>query len=107
MFGSELQSKVLDSVRRLHVPERTDEVLATLREASDTSQDYLRGLAGTVRDSSMRASRSMREMVKDRPTESIVLVAGAAFAVGWLVRHVRDRVASRSTRTTTRARARK
>jgi hypothetical protein len=107
MFGSELQSKVLDSVRRLHVPERTDELLSTLREASDTSQGYLRDIAGSVRDGSLRASRSMREMVKDRPAESIVLVAGAAFAMGWLVRHVRDRVTSTRTARPARARTRK
>ena len=109
MFATTLQSKVLDPLRRLHMPERTDEVLASLREATDSGQDYLRALAGSVRDQSYRATRTVRDMVKERPAESLLLVAGAAFALGWLVRHVRDRaaVAVRSPRTTTRARSRK
>ena len=108
MFGTTLQSKVLDPLRRLHMPEGTDEVLASLREATDSGQDYLRTLAGSVRDQGYRATRTVADMVKERPAESLVLVAGAAFAVGWLVRHMRDRAAAiRAPRTTTRARARK
>jgi len=109
MFGSTLQSKVLDSLRRVHMPDGTDEVLASLREAKDSGQDYLRSLAGSVRDQSYRATRTVGDMVKERPAESLVLVAGAAFAVGWLVRHMRDRAAAavRAPRTTTRTRARK
>jgi hypothetical protein len=109
MFGTTLQSKVLDSLRRVQMPDGTDEVLASIREAKDSGQDYLRTLAGNVRDQSYRATRTVGDMVKERPAESLVLVAGAAFAVGWLVRHMRDRVAAaRAPRTTSsRARTRK
>lgn len=109
MFATTLQSRVFDPIRRLHMPERTDEVLASLREVTDSGQDYLRALAGNVRDQGYRATRTVRDMVKERPAESLILVAGAAFALGWLVRHMRDRAAGtvRSPRTTTRARARK
>lgn len=116
MFGNSMHSKVLDPLRRLHLPEGTDEMLASLREARDTGQDYLRSgqdylrtLAGTVRDQGSRAGRSVSEMVKDRPAESLVVVAGAAFALGWFVRHLRNRAASNrpAARTATRARARK
>ncbi|MGH8173751.1 MAG: hypothetical protein ACREPX_11430 [Rhodanobacteraceae bacterium] len=110
MFGNSLHSKVLDPLRRLHLPEGTDEVIASLREAKDAGQDYLTALAANVRDQGSRAGRSVGEMVRDRPAESLVLVAGAAFAVGWFVRHLRERAAvvraSRAARTT-RARTRK
>ena len=62
MFGSTLQSKVLDSLRRVHMPDGTDEVLASLREAKDSGQDYLRTLAGNVRDQSYRATRTVGDM---------------------------------------------
>jgi hypothetical protein len=108
MFATTLQSRALAPFRRLHMPEGTDEILVSLREAKDSGQDYLRALAGNVRDQSYRATRTVGDMVKERPVESLVLVAGAAFALGWLVRHMRDRAAAaRAPRTTTRARTRK
>lgn len=115
MFGNSLHSKVLDPLRRMHMPE-TDEMIASLREARDAGQDYLRNgqeylrsLAGTVREQGSRAGRSVGEIVKDRPAESLVLVAGAAFALGWFVRHLRNRAASirPAARSASRSRTRK
>ena len=38
---------------------------------------------------SARLGRSARSLVSQRPVESVLLVAGAAFAIGWLAAHLR------------------
>ena len=100
-------NNALESIRRYQIPYGPDDVAASLREAKDVSSDYVRALAHRVRTQGDRAGRSITEMVQERPAESLLLVAGVAFAAGWFLRHMRGRAAAARTPPGSRARVRK
>jgi hypothetical protein len=97
----------LESIRRYQLPVGPNDIAASLREAKDAGSDYVRTLAQRVRSQGDRAGRSITEMIQERPAESLLLVAGVAFAAGWFVRHMRRRAEASRTSPKSRARARK
>lgn len=74
--------------------------------------DALRDLSHDAAAGSLRIGRSTRSLVSQRPVESVLLVAGVAFAVGWLSARLRRpkpamkpapaRTAAKTARTTKR-----
>ena len=75
----------------------------------DSGLHLARELSAQAHANSLRAGRSARDLVQQRPVESVLLVAGAAFAIGWLVSRLRaTRTATPAARTApARARSRK
>ncbi len=51
--------------------------------------DALRDLSHDAAAGSLRVGRATRSLVSERPVESVLLVAGVAFAAGWLVAFLR------------------
>lgn len=81
---------------RSHYGDAEERILNTLRDAShevarrrDAGLDLAKSLSQTVANSSREANRSATELVRQRPVESVVLVAAVAFAAGWLVQRLR------------------
>ena len=72
----------------------------------DSGLNLARELSAQAHANGLRAGRSARQVVQQRPVESVLLVAGAAFAIGWLVNHFRDRRSNAPAARTTTARAR-
>jgi hypothetical protein len=71
--------------------------------------DYARALSDEVIASSLRAGRTTRAAIVERPVEAILIVGIAAFAIGWVARRLqesRDAAATRSTRRAVTSRAR-
>lgn len=73
-----------------------ERILNALRDAShevarrrDAGIDLAKTLTQTVTDTSREANRNMTQLVRQRPVESVVLVAAVAFAAGWLVQRLR------------------
>lgn len=73
-----------------------ERILNTLRDAShevarrrDAGIDLAKSLTQSVADTSREANRSVTQLVRQRPTESVLLVAAVAFAAGWLVQRLR------------------
>lgn len=71
---------VLDSIR---------ETGAAVARQRDAGMDFARAMSSDVLASTRRAGRSARQLVEQRPTETVLLVAATAFAIGWVVRHLR------------------
>jgi hypothetical protein len=90
--------------------EASDAVAARLHDANQAL--LRRGTAGLVvaRDfgdemlgGARRMSRSTRHLVAERPLETALLVGVAGFAIGWLIRRMREpapRAVARAPRTT-------
>jgi hypothetical protein len=55
----------------------------------DRGWHAVRDLSTDAAAGSVRFGRSARSLVSQRPVESVLLVAGAAFAIGWLAGHLR------------------
>jgi len=73
-----------------------DTALQALRDAGqlagrqlDSGWHLAKELSAQASENSQRVGRSARQLVAQRPVESVLLVAGAAFAIGWLVAVVR------------------
>jgi len=78
----------------------SDAMLETLRDAGDAvarrrdaGVRFARAAADTMMTGGRRAGHSVRHVVEDRPAESLLLVAIAAFAVGWLARSMMRKAA--------------
>ncbi|MBN8482646.1 MAG: hypothetical protein J0L88_13765 [Xanthomonadales bacterium] len=86
--------------------------LADAQDHAARGLDALRELSHEAAAGSLRVGRSARSLVSQRPVESVLLVAGVAFAVGWLAAWMRRpkpavksapaRVATKTARTTKR-----
>lgn len=83
-------------VPRVDLSGAAETVLDSLRETGaavarqrDAGIDFARALSTDVLASSRRAGRSARQLVEQRPVETVLLVAATAFAIGWVVRHLR------------------
>ena len=63
--------------------------LVDVRDRAGRGLDTLRDLSHEAAASGVRAGRSTRALIADRPVESVLLVAGAAFAIGWLTAYLR------------------
>ena len=86
--------------------------IAVSRRASEGARQA-RALGDDVLTTSRDTARSARSLVEQRPMEALLVVGIAAFAIGWVLRRVKE-VASRSDappparrRTTTRATTRR
>ena len=55
----------------------------------DRGWHVVRDLSRDAATGGMQLGRSTRSLVSQRPVESVLLVAGAAFAIGWLAAHLR------------------
>ncbi len=73
----------------------------------DSGMQLARELSAQAQATTRQATRSARELVQNRPFEAVVLVAGAAFAIGWLVNQLRVRRSAAPARARTRSTARK
>ncbi len=79
-----------------HLVTAEDRVLDTLRDAGtealrrrDAGLELARALSDSVATSSRNAGRSLAQVVRQRPAETVLLVAAIAFATGWLVQRLR------------------
>ncbi|MEO8010200.1 MAG: hypothetical protein ABI650_01005 [Dokdonella sp.] len=87
---------------RLKVPAEyasaaADRVAHTLRDTGtavlhqrDAGLDLARTLSHDVLASSREVGRSARQIVQQRPAETVLLVAAGAFAIGWIVRRLQE-----------------
>ena len=87
-----------------------DAGLTVSRHASEGAR-YARAFGDDALTTGRDAARSTRALVEQRPMEALIVVGIAAFAIGWVLRRVRE-VASRpdaapAKRRTTRAAARR
>ena len=71
--------------------------LEAMRDAGDAlarqgsaGADYAIALGGDVVERSRLASRATRDLIRENPAQAVVLVAAAAFALGWLMRRMRE-----------------
>ena len=74
---------------------------ANVSSRAAAGSDYARALGDEVIASSLRAGRTTRAAIVERPVEAMLIVGIAAFAIGWVARRLResrDAVATRNTR---------
>ena len=79
-----------------------------LRQRGAAGLDVARDFGGDVLGGARRMTRTTRDFASERPLETAVLVGVVGFAVGWLVRRMREpaprkAVAARSTRAKSRS----
>jgi hypothetical protein len=60
-----------------------------LSRRRDRGLELARGFSSRALATGEQASRSLTTIVRERPAESVLLVATVAFAAGWLVKHLR------------------
>lgn len=61
-----------------------------LARRSAAGLDHARAFGGELQKSSYRLGRSTRNLVTERPVESVVIIGVVAFAIGWLWRRSRE-----------------
>lgn len=70
--------------------------------------DYARALGEDAYAESLRAARSTRKLIEQRPLEAVLIVGLASFAIGWVLRRLQEPAtrtrssAARATRPTRR-----
>jgi hypothetical protein len=74
-----------------------------ISDRAAAGSDYARALSDEVIASSLRAGRTTRAAIVDRPVEAILIVGIAAFAIGWVARRLQESREASQTRATRRA----
>ena len=69
---------------------RLRDVNQQLRERGASGLDAARDFSGQMIGGARRMSRSTRDFAVERPLETALLVGVVGFAVGWLVRRMRE-----------------
>ncbi len=62
----------------------------TLQHQRDAGLELARSLSNDVLSTSREVGRSARQIVQQRPAETVLLVAAGAFAIGWVVRRLQE-----------------
>lgn len=77
--------------------EASDAIVARLHDANQSLMrrgssglGAARDLGGDMLDGARRLSRSTRGVMAERPFETVLLVGVAGFALGWLIRYMRE-----------------
>lgn len=52
--------------------------------------DYARTLGEDAYSESLRAARSTRKLIEQRPLEAVLIVGLASFAIGWVLRRLQE-----------------
>ncbi|HEX5123256.1 MAG TPA: hypothetical protein VFV97_08405 [Rhodanobacteraceae bacterium] len=52
--------------------------------------DYARTLGADAYAESLRAARSTRKLIEQRPLEAVLIVGLASFAIGWVLRRLQE-----------------
>jgi hypothetical protein len=74
-----------------------------LSSRAAAGSDYARALSDEVIASSLRAGRTTRAAIVERPVEAILIVGIAAFAIGWVARRLQESRDAAQIRTARRA----
>jgi ElaB/YqjD/DUF883 family membrane-anchored ribosome-binding protein len=61
-----------------------------ITHGASAGADYARSLGDDVFEESRRAARTTRRVVEERPLEALLMVGLASFALGWLLRRMRE-----------------
>lgn len=62
----------------------------SLMRRGSSGLDAARDFGGDMLGGARRMSRSTRSLVSERPFETVLLVGVVGFALGWLIRHMRE-----------------
>ena len=62
----------------------------SLMRHGSSGLDVARDFGGDMLGGARRLSRSTRGVMAERPFETVLLVGVAGFALGWLIRHMRE-----------------
>jgi hypothetical protein len=79
-----------------------------ISQGASSGADYARALGEDAYSESLRAARSTRKLIENRPLEAVLIVGLASFAIGWVLRRLtepsapRRAVSARATRPTRR-----
>jgi ElaB/YqjD/DUF883 family membrane-anchored ribosome-binding protein len=57
---------------------------------ASTGADYARSLGEDAYAESIRAARSTRKLIEQRPLEAVLIVGLASFAIGWVLRRLQE-----------------
>ncbi|MEO7062511.1 MAG: hypothetical protein ABI082_01900 [Dokdonella sp.] len=77
-----------------------------LRQRGAAGLDAARDFGGDVLGGARRMSRSTRDFATERPLETALLIGVVGFAVGWLVRRMREPTPRSAAARATRSKAR-
>lgn len=80
-----------------HTSAAASRIADTLRDTGtsiihqrDAGMELARSLSNDVLSSTRDVGRSARQIVQQRPAETVILVAAGAFAIGWIVRRLQE-----------------
>jgi len=83
-----------------------------ISEGASVGADYARSLGEDAYAESLRAARSTRKLIEQRPLEAVLIVGLASFAIGWVMRRLQESslrpkraTSARATRPSTRRRS--
>ena len=65
-----------------------------ISHGASTSADYARALGEDAYAESVRAARSTRKLIEQRPLEAVLIVGLASFAIGWVLRRLQEPAAT-------------
>ena len=66
-----------------------------ISHGASTSADYARALGEDAYAESVRAARTTRKLIEQRPLEAVLIVGLASFAIGWVLRRLQEPAAPR------------
>jgi len=66
-----------------------------ISHGASTSADYARSLGEDAYAESVRAARTTRKLIEQRPLEAVLIVGLASFAIGWVLRRLQEPAAPR------------
>jgi ElaB/YqjD/DUF883 family membrane-anchored ribosome-binding protein len=61
-----------------------------ISDRASAGADYARALGEDAYTESMRAARSTRKLIEQRPLEAVLIVGIASFAIGWVLRRLQE-----------------
>jgi hypothetical protein len=61
-----------------------------ISDRAGAGADYARALGEDAYTESMRAARSTRKLIEQRPLEAVLIVGLASFAIGWVLRRLQE-----------------
>ena len=61
-----------------------------ISQGASVGADYARTLGEDAYAESLRAARSTRKLIEQRPLEAVLIVGLASFAIGWVLRRLQE-----------------